>query len=117
MMACSQKRSTQPSWRTSPQSKIHVPGIVCASKIEQYAAYMDLNGYIFNACETFLCVPIGLWGHAGQAYMIGTSYSSLVRIMLLQWGVGGRKAIKNVLAFVRPIAFRFRYSRLTSIIH
>lgn len=92
-----------------------------ASKIEQYAAYMDLNGYTFNVCETFLCVPIGLWGHAGQAYMIGTSYSSLVRIMLLQWGVGGtqddRIAIKNVLAFVRPIAFRFRYSRLASIIH
>lgn len=49
--------------------------------------------------------------------MIGTSYSSLVRIMLLQWGVGGTQAIKNVLALVRPIAFRFRYSRLTSIIH
>lgn len=23
---------------------------------------------ISNACETFLCVPIDLWGHVGQAY-------------------------------------------------
>lgn len=50
--------------------------------------------------------------------MIGTSYSNLVRIMLLQWWcVCGTKddriAIKNVLASVRPIAFRFRSSRLT----
>lgn len=49
--------------------------------------------------------------------MIGTNYSSLVRIIVLQWCVGGtqndRIAIKNVLASVRPIAFRFRSSRLT----
>lgn len=58
-----------------------------------------------------------------QACVIGTSYSSSVRMLLqcVQICVGGaqddRIAIKNVLASVRPIAFRFRYSSLTSRFH